>query len=96
MTPKRGEGGSTWETLRWRETIYAISTRGFDMSPLLQFFNYAHLPEHLQRVAKPFAFLAFEIDDTLQDNPEKTVALRKLLESKDCAVRAALFKKEGA
>lgn len=26
MTPKRGEGGSTWETLRWRETIYAIST----------------------------------------------------------------------
>lgn len=66
------------------------------MSPLLQFFTYAHLPEHLQRVAKPFAFLAFEIDDTLQDNPEKTVALRKLLESKDCAVRAALFKKEGA
>lgn len=61
-------------------------------SPLLQFFEYAHLPEHLQAVSKPFGDLAAQIETTLPGNPEKTVALRKLLEAKDCAVRAVLFK----
>ncbi len=61
-------------------------------SALMQFFAYAHLPEHLQAVSKPFGELAQSIEDTLPANPEKTVALRKLLESKDCAVRAVLFK----
>lgn len=59
---------------------------------LLQFFTYEHLPAHLQTVSRPFAMLAHEIAGTLPDNPEKTVALRKLLEAKDCAVRAVLFK----
>jgi len=59
---------------------------------LLQFFAYAHLPEHLQAVSKPFGILAEQIVATLPSNPERTVALRKLLESKDCAVRALLFK----
>ena len=61
-------------------------------SPLMQFFAYAHLPQHLQDVSKPFGDLARAIEDTLPSNPEKTVALRKLLEAKDCAVRALLFK----
>lgn len=59
---------------------------------LLQFFQYAHLPENLQRVSLPFCELAQKIDKELPMNAEKTVALRKLLESKDCAVRAILFK----
>lgn len=58
---------------------------------LMQFFTYAHLPAHLQEVSKPFCDLAQNIVDTLPRNPERTVALRKLLESKDCAVRAKLF-----
>ena len=58
---------------------------------LLQFFSYSHLPQHLQDVSKPFCDLAQKIVQDLPDNPEKTVALRKLLESKDCAVRAVLF-----
>lgn len=61
---------------------------------LLQFFEYAHLPEHLQAVSKPFGELAKHIDATLPSNAETTVALRKLLESKDCAVRALLEKPE--
>lgn len=61
-------------------------------SALIQFFAYAHLPEHLQAVSKPFNELAHHIDQVIPNNPEKTVALRKLLESKDCAVRALLFK----
>lgn len=59
---------------------------------LLQFFAYEHLPEHLQVVSKPFGELAAHIVSTLPSNPERTVALRKLLEAKDCAVRALLFK----
>lgn len=59
---------------------------------LLQFFAYEHLPEHLQVVSRPFSELANSIVTTLPANPERTVALRKLLEAKDCSVRALLFK----
>lgn len=57
---------------------------------MMQFFTYAHLPPHLQIVSKPFCELAEHIVSTLPMNPERTVALRKLLEAKDCAVRAVL------
>jgi hypothetical protein len=59
---------------------------------ILQFFAYGHLPEHLQAVSKPFGELAEQIVSTLPCNPERTVALRKLLEGKDAAVRALLAK----
>lgn len=58
---------------------------------LLEFFEYAHLPERLQRVSAKFHNVAHELaSDTTLNGPELTVALRKLLESKDCAVRASL------
>lgn len=60
--------------------------------PLLQFFAYEHLPVHLQEHSAPFASLAQNIVATLPRNSERTTALRKLLEAKDCAVRAGLFK----
>jgi hypothetical protein len=60
--------------------------------PILQFFEYAHLPEHLQKVSVKFHLLANHIVDTLPRNAERTVALRKLLESKDAAVRATICK----
>jgi hypothetical protein len=55
---------------------------------LEQFFEYAHLPTHLAQVSAPFGELASMIIRTLPRNPERTAALRKLLEAKDCAVRA--------
>lgn len=58
---------------------------------IMQFFSYSHLPEKLQGISKPFTELAGFIT-TLPRNPERTVALRKLLEAKDAAVRAALAK----
>lgn len=61
---------------------------------LLQYFKYEHLPPALQEISKPFAELAKQMETTLPSNPEKTTAFRKLLEAKDCAVRAALFKPE--
>lgn len=57
---------------------------------MLKFFAYAHLPEHLRVISEPFGRLAEEICSNLQPGPERTVALRKLLESKDCAVRAMI------
>lgn len=59
---------------------------------LLQFFSYAQLPEKMQTVSKPFCELAHALCQALPENPELTVALRKLLEAKDSAVRAFIFK----
>ena len=55
---------------------------------ILRYFHYAHLPSGLQSRSKPFCDLARLIVDTTPRNPERTVALRKLLEAKDAAVRA--------
>jgi hypothetical protein len=59
---------------------------------LMQFFAYSHLPPHLQEVSKPFGELAQQMIDVLPPNPERSAGLRKLLEAKDCLVRAKLFK----
>lgn len=60
------------------------------MNRLLRFFSYGHLPEHLQAVSRDVAIVAERLDQLLPDGPEKTAGLRKLLEAKDCFVRAAL------
>lgn len=57
---------------------------------MLRFFRYDHLPESLQNVSRQFASLAFFITSNIEESEERNVALRKLLESKDCAVRAKL------
>jgi hypothetical protein len=62
------------------------------IEPMLQYFAYSHLPQDLKAVSEPFGQLAARIVETLPRNPERTMALRKLLEAKDCAVRAALTK----
>lgn len=59
---------------------------------ILQFFHYAHLPEVLRSRSAPFCGLARMIVDTTPRNPERTVALRKLLEAKDANVRAFVAK----
>jgi hypothetical protein len=58
--------------------------------PIMRYFKFDHLPAHLQDKSKPFAQLATWIVETLPRNPERSVALRKLLEAKDAAVRAGL------
>lgn len=55
---------------------------------ILQFFAYEHLPVHLQVVSEPFHQLAHKLCDKLEPGPERSAALRKLLEAKDAAVRA--------
>jgi hypothetical protein len=58
--------------------------------PILRFFSYKHLPTDLAEVSRPFCELAEHVFTTLPRNAERTVALRKLLEAKDAAVRAFL------
>lgn len=60
------------------------------MNRLLQFFKYAHLPSHLQEPSASCCKLAEEMDASLPESAEKTAGLRKLLEAKDCFVRAKL------
>ncbi|MEZ0261062.1 MAG: hypothetical protein ACAH80_08630 [Alphaproteobacteria bacterium] len=59
-------------------------------SPILQYFKFDHLPEKLQPISRTFHATASWVDQNLPNGAEKTVALRKLLEGKDAAVRAAL------
>lgn len=58
--------------------------------PIMKFFAYEHLPANLQQISKPFCELARHVVETLPRNAERTVALRKILEGKDAAVRSAL------
>jgi hypothetical protein len=59
-------------------------------TPIMRYFEYAHLPEKLQAVSKPIGDIAKQMEESLPDGPEKSVGLRKLLEAKDAFVRAAL------
>lgn len=61
-----------------------------NFDPLLRWFDYVHLPLHLQKVSKLFAGIAINLCEHLPASAERTVALRKLLEAKDAAVRAAI------
>lgn len=70
----------------WDEKLFVYHG---SVAHVLQFFRYEHLPEKLQAISKPFCDLAFVVADG-SNNPETTVALRKLLEAKDAAVRASL------
>ncbi len=60
------------------------------MSEIMKYFEYSHLPEKLQEVSKPFGDLAKEMDKNIENSDEKSAGLRKLLEAKDCMVRAHL------
>jgi Escherichia/Staphylococcus phage prohead protease len=62
---------------------------------MLEHFYYAHLPTVLQSISQPIAELAIVMAENLDsDNPiaaaEVTTGLRKLLEAKDCFVRAGV------
>lgn len=60
-----------------------------ELTGIMRYFAYKHLPEKLQKVSKPVGDLALLMNE-LPDGPEKSAGLRKLLEAKDCFVRSAL------
>lgn len=65
-------------------------TRHPSVEQLITWFDYSHLPPHLQAVSKPVGELADQMLSVLQDGPELSAGLRKLIEAKDCFVRQAI------
>lgn len=59
-------------------------------STTIKYFHYEHLPEGIKEISKSVAVLAHLLEDALPDSAEKSAGMRKLLEAKDCFVRAAL------
>lgn len=57
---------------------------------MLKWFEFSHLPPHLQVVSGEFYTLVRSVCTMIEPGPERTVALRKLLEAKDAAVRAVV------
>lgn len=57
---------------------------------MMKWFAFEHLPEHLKVVSIKFYEVACSMCALVKAGPERTVALRKLLEAKDAAVRATL------
>jgi hypothetical protein len=57
---------------------------------IMAFFTFDHLPAELSEVSRPWCELAKSVVETLPPCAERSVALGKLLEGKDAAVRAAL------
>ena len=57
---------------------------------IMRYFEFDHLPDNLKPVSRAVCDLAQIMDQLLIDSPEKSAGLRKLLEAKDCFVRAAL------
>jgi hypothetical protein len=72
------------------DTALAVETYYRGGIEIMAFFRFAHLPPTLQEHARPWAELAVRVCNTINPSAERTVALRKLLEGKDAAVRAAL------
>lgn len=59
---------------------------------IMRWFEYGHLRnDYLQEVSKIFADAANSATSAVHEGPEVTAGLRKLLEAKDCFVRAALL-----
>ena len=59
-------------------------------NPIMQYFEYSHLPVDLQSISMTICQAAKELDEKLPNGPEKSAGMRKLLEAKDCFVRASL------
>lgn len=85
-------GYISWSPKKQFEEAYTEIGSSAMKEPMLQFFQYQNLSADLQKISKPFAQMAYSIAASLPRNPERTSALRKLLEAKDCAVRAHLYR----
>lgn len=74
------------------EEVVAILERDWMMEEdrMMKWFAFEHLPGHLQPTSQQFHVLALWVVNNVMAGPERTTALRKLLEAKDAAVRAVV------
>lgn len=76
------------------DDVIVLKSKRNKQHELMQFFAYEHLPKEKQQYSKPFGILAKMLDENLPENSEKTAALKRLLEAKDCAVRSSFQRKQ--
>ncbi len=62
---------------------------------LLRWFESGHLPDHLAAISQLLEPVAVAVVERCGEGPETTAGLRKLLEAKDCFVRARIAKERG-
>jgi hypothetical protein len=79
-----------WTVSKKDKSTAQTQETGVAEDRMLKWFAYAHLSDDLRAVSKPFHEAAHGLVLTLHPGPERTTALRKLLEAKDAAVRAAV------
>lgn len=97
-TMAKGEESKQPETQRGHHGLSPTSDpshKGKDPegNPIMQYFAYMHLPIGVLRgTSRDVADLAVKMNAVLPASAEKSAGLRKLLEAKDCFVRAALVK----
>lgn len=82
------DGYQSWSPKKQFDDAYRL-VENDNPSPIMAHFRYEHLPEHLQQVSCAVALVACQMD-MLPSSAEKSAGLRKLLEAKDCFVRASL------
>ncbi len=87
---RRSTDTTDYTNLPIRPQTVTWGAGGYVDEPMLRYFGFSHLPPKLQEVSREFHTLATTIISNVPRNTERTVALRKLLEAKDAAVRAAL------
>jgi len=76
--------------------VTGLSGRHPSTTGILRYFTYGHLRPELQVISKTFADQAHRMAGMLEDGPELTACLRKLLEAKDCAIRCAVNREPDA
>lgn len=86
--PELGEVTASPEAGTRAGMAAAVAGRHPGTVHLMRYFAYAHLADKIRKASEPFGHLAVTLVSLLPDGPELTVALRKLVEAKDCAVRA--------
>ncbi|MBX9937679.1 MAG: hypothetical protein K2Y32_00415 [Candidatus Obscuribacterales bacterium] len=70
----------------------ALANRHGSVRDICEYFKYGHLPLELQAVVEPICSTIDILLEQIEDSSELTAGLRKLLEAKDCFVRAKLRK----
>lgn len=84
------DGYLSWSPAGAFEEAYVTGEPDIGSDDILRFFSYKHLPDNLQEISMIFCHAAVSTANKLDPGLERSTALRKLLEAKDAAVRAAL------
>lgn len=80
----------SWSPKKQFDEGYTLIPEQSEPQGIMRYFEFKHLPPKLQTISQPIGELAALMNATLPDGPEKSAGLRKLLEAKDCLVRAHL------